>query len=93
MADLVNAVVLGTLTNGGAGGIVFPLVLIPAYGVPRAFLIHSYSLIGLLRKTSQQPRQAESLNHGDGRPQDQRALRRRGEWPINALSGINCPAR
>ena len=66
MADLVNAVVLGTLTNGGAGGIVFPLVLIPAYGVPRAFLIHSYSLIGLLRKTTQQPRRAESLNHGMG---------------------------
>ena len=64
MADLVNAVVLGTLTNGGAGGIVFPLVLIPAYGVPRAFLIHSYSLIGLMRKTSQQPRRAESLHHG-----------------------------
>jgi hypothetical protein len=54
MADLVNAVVLGGLTNG-AGGIVFPLVLIPVYGVPRSFLIHSYSLIGLLRKTSQQP--------------------------------------
>ena len=64
MADLVNAVVLGTLTNGGAGGIGFPVVLIPAYGVPRAFLIHSYSLIGLLRKTSQQPRRAESLNYG-----------------------------
>jgi len=64
MADLVNAVVLGTLTNGGAGGIVFPLLLIPAYGVPRAFLIHSYSLIGLLGKTSQQPRRAESLNYG-----------------------------
>ena len=69
MADLVNAVVLGGLTNGGAGGIVFPLVLIPAYGVPRAFLIHSYSLIGLLRKTSQQEtsqqaRRAESLNYG-----------------------------
>ena len=46
MADLVNGGVLGTLTNGGAGGIVFPLVLIPAYGVPRAFLIHFYSLIG-----------------------------------------------
>src|SRR5215831_6747741 len=61
MADLVNAVVLGTLTNGGAGGIGFPVVLIPAYGVPRAFLIHSYSLIGLLRKTSQQPRRGESL--------------------------------
>jgi len=64
MADLVNAVVLGTLTK--AGGIVFPLVIIPAYGVPRAFLIHSYSLIGLLRKTSQQSRRPESLNHGIG---------------------------
>ena len=64
MADLVNAVVLGALTNGGAGGIVFPIVLIPVYGVPRVFLIHSYSLIGLLRKTSHQPRQAESLHYG-----------------------------
>jgi hypothetical protein len=64
MIDLINAVVLGALTNAGAGGIVFPLVLIPAYGVPRAFLIHSYSLIGLLRKTSQQPRRAESLHYG-----------------------------
>ncbi len=64
MADLVNAVVLGTLTGGGASGIVFPTVLIPVYAVPRAFLIHSYSLIGLLRKTSQQPRRAESLNYG-----------------------------
>ena len=63
MADLVNVVVLGTLTNG-AGGIVFPVVLIPVYGVPRSFLIHSYSLIGLLRKTSQQPRRAESLHYG-----------------------------
>jgi hypothetical protein len=68
MADLVNAVVLGTLTNGGAGGIVFPLVLIPAYGVPRAFLIHSYSLIGLLRKTSQQRQRAESVNDAMGAP-------------------------
>jgi hypothetical protein len=42
MADLINAVALGTLTGGG-GGIVFPIVLIPSYGVPRAFLIHSYS--------------------------------------------------
>jgi hypothetical protein len=63
MADLVDAVVLGTLT-GGAGGIVFPIVLIPVYAVPRAFLIHSYSLIGLLRETSQQPRRAESLDYG-----------------------------
>jgi hypothetical protein len=66
MTDLVNAVALGTLTGGGAGGIVFPIVLIPAYGVPRAFLIHSYSLIGLLRKTSQQPRRAESPHYGMG---------------------------
>jgi hypothetical protein len=62
MADLVNAAVLGTLTNGGAGGILFPLVLIPAYGVPRSLLIHSYSLMGLLRKTSQQ-RRAESIHY------------------------------
>jgi len=66
MADLVNAVVLGTLTGGGAGGIGFPIVLIPVYAVPRAFLIHSYSLIGLLRKTSQQPRRVESLDYGTG---------------------------
>jgi hypothetical protein len=64
MADLVNAAVLGALTNGGAGGIVFPIVLAPVYAVPRAFLIHSYSLIGLLRKTSQQPRREESQHYG-----------------------------
>ena len=64
MADLINAVALGTLTGGGGGGIVFPIVLTPAYGVPRAFLIHSYSLIGLLRGTSPQPRRAESLLYG-----------------------------
>lgn len=64
MADLINAVVLGTLTNGGARGILFPLVLIPAYGVPRSLLIHSYSLIGLLRKTSRQSRRMESLHYG-----------------------------
>jgi hypothetical protein len=50
MANLANAVVLGALTGGGVGGIVFPIVLVPVYGVPRGFLIHSYSLIGLLRK-------------------------------------------
>jgi hypothetical protein len=64
MADLVNAVALGALTNGGGGGIIFPIVLVPVYGVPRGFLIHSYSLIGLLRKTSQQPRRAEPLYYG-----------------------------
>ena len=64
MVDLISAVALGTITAGGGGGIVFPIVLIPAYGVPRAFLIHSYSLIGLLRRTSQQPRRAESVHYG-----------------------------
>jgi hypothetical protein len=38
--------------RGGGVGIVFPIVLIPAYSVPRAFLIHLSSLIGLLRRTS-----------------------------------------
>jgi hypothetical protein len=32
--------------------------------VPRAFLVHSYSLIGLLRRTSRQPKPAESLHYG-----------------------------
>jgi len=59
-----NAVLLGTISNAGAHGLVFPFVLIPVYAVPRAFLIHSYSLIGLVRKTSQQPRRAESLHYG-----------------------------
>jgi len=52
MADLVIAVTLGVLTRGGGGGIVFPLVLIPIYAVPRAFLLHSYSLIGLFGKAA-----------------------------------------
>src|SRR6516164_4715305 len=64
MADLVNAVTIGSLTGGGGGGIVFPIVLIPIYGVPRAFLIHSYSLLGLLRGTSRQPKPSESLHYG-----------------------------
>ena len=62
MADLVNALALGALTGGG--GIVFPTVLIPVYGVPRALLIHSYSLIGLLRNTSRQPKRTASLHYG-----------------------------
>ena len=64
MADLINAVAIGTLTGGGGGGIVFPTVLIPVYGVPRALLIHSYSLIGLLRNISRPPKPAESLHYG-----------------------------
>jgi len=58
MADLVNAVALGALTGGG---IVFPIVLIPIYAVPRAFLIHSFSLIGLLRKRAPAPKATASL--------------------------------
>lgn len=73
IADLVNAVVMAALTNGGAGGIVFPLVLIPAYGVARAFLIHSYSLIGLLRKTSQLPAAKEGALVWEARDGDSRA--------------------
>jgi hypothetical protein len=64
MADLVNAVTIGAITGGGGGGIVFPIVLIPIYAVPRAFLIHSYSLIGLLRKTSRHPETRDSLPYG-----------------------------
>jgi hypothetical protein len=64
MADLVNAVILGTLTGGGGGGIVFPIVLVPTYAVPRALLVHSYSLIGLLRNTSRHSAPAESLHYG-----------------------------
>ncbi len=64
MADLVNAVAIGWLTGGGGGGIVFPIVLIPIYAVPRAFLIHSYALIGLLRKTSRHPAIRDALHPG-----------------------------
>lgn len=64
MADLIDAVAIGALTGSGGGGIVFPIVLIPIYGVPRAFLIHSYSLLGLLRGTSRQPKPSESLHYG-----------------------------
>ena len=62
MADLVDAVTIG-VTTGGLG-LLFPIVLIPIYAVPRAFLIHSYSLIGLLRKTSRQPQPREALHYG-----------------------------
>jgi hypothetical protein len=64
MADLINAVAIGALTRGAGGGIAFPIILIPLYGVPRAFLIHSYSLIGLLRSTSHPPKPTESLHYG-----------------------------
>jgi len=64
MADLANAVAIGALTGGGGGGIVFPIVLIPIYAVPRAFLIHSYSLIGLLRRTSPHHASTDVLHSG-----------------------------
>jgi hypothetical protein len=64
MADLIDAVAIGALTRGAGGGIVFPIILIPLYGVPRAFLIHSYSLVGLLKRTSQPPKPGESLHYG-----------------------------
>jgi hypothetical protein len=51
MADFVNAV---TIANIVQPSIVFPIVMIPVYGVPRGFLIHSYSLIGLLKGTAKQ---------------------------------------
>ncbi|HMK71305.1 MAG TPA: hypothetical protein VK442_10085 [Xanthobacteraceae bacterium] len=50
MADLVMAVAIGASIQGS--GMAFPIVMIPIYGVPRAFLIHSYSMIGLLRGPS-----------------------------------------
>jgi hypothetical protein len=49
MADFVNAV---TIANIIQPSIVFPIVMIPVYSVPRGFLIHSYSLIGLLRSSA-----------------------------------------
>ena len=64
VADLVDAVAIGALTAGGGGGIVFPIVLIPIYGVPRAVLIHSYSLIGLFRRTSRHPAAGDTLHYG-----------------------------
>ena len=64
MAGLINAVALGTLTGGGGGGIVFPIVLIPVYAVPRVFLIYSYSQIGLFRKNSRPQKPVEALHNG-----------------------------
>ena len=61
IADLVNAVVMRSLSD--ANGFVFPIVMIPVYAVPRAFLIHSYSLIGLFGKTSRPPEPGEALYH------------------------------
>lgn len=54
---------LGFNAGGGGGGIVFPTVLIPVYGVPRSFLIHSYPLIGLFRRSSHPAKQAEPTRY------------------------------
>jgi hypothetical protein len=58
MTDLVVAVTLGSSILGS--GMALPSVMIPIYAVPRGFLIHSYSLIGLLGKTSKQPTPSEA---------------------------------
>lgn len=63
MADLVNAIMIGSLTGGAGGGIVFPLVLIPIYAVPRAFLLHSYSLLGLLRRQTSREAKPGGIVH------------------------------
>jgi hypothetical protein len=53
MADLIVAVAIGSSISGL--NIAFPMVMIPIYAVPRAFLLHSYSLIGLLGAGAKQP--------------------------------------
>jgi hypothetical protein len=64
LAWSIGSAVALVITGGGGGGLVFPIVLIPTYAVPRSFLIHSYSLIGLLRKTS--PQSALPDNRSEG---------------------------
>jgi hypothetical protein len=59
MADLVDAVLIARSINDA--GIVFPVVIIPVYGVPRGFLNHYYTLIGLLRRTSKQQVSANAV--------------------------------
>jgi hypothetical protein len=51
IADLVDALALGITFLGS--GLTFPTILIPIYGVPRAIILHGYSLIGLLRGSRQ----------------------------------------
>src|ERR671935_244888 len=45
--DMVDAVTLGALTTSGA--LPYPLVLIPAFGVPLSLILHSLSLRQLRR--------------------------------------------
>jgi hypothetical protein len=58
MADYAVATTIGVSIQVG---IVFPMVIIPIYATPRAFLIHSYSLIGLLRGSAKQPSSANAV--------------------------------
>ncbi len=64
MADLILAVALGNLTASGPLGLIpvtvhsdiivdFPLVLIPAFGVPLALLMHIYTLRSLFAREPQ----------------------------------------
>jgi hypothetical protein len=57
MADHAIAVAIGVSIQAS---IVFPMVIIPIYSTPRAFLIHSYCLIGLLRGTATRPSPAKA---------------------------------
>jgi hypothetical protein len=61
LADLVNALVIGILyspalriiaASGPPAQLVFPLVLIPTVAVPRAILLHAYTLWLLRKKKS-----------------------------------------
>lgn len=64
MADYVNATIIGYAIQGA--GLVFPIVLIPIYATPRGFLIHSYSLIGLLKGILKQPSSAHAVEIAAG---------------------------
>lgn len=63
IADLVNAISMGFLStvSGGAGSplLVYPLSIVPTFGVPLAFIVHCLSLWQLrrhCRRSSEMPR-------------------------------------
>ena len=62
--DLVSKVFTFDYIGALLASLLFPLVLVPIYAVPRAFLLHSYSLIGLLRKRARDAAPADSLHYG-----------------------------
>jgi len=64
MADYINGTIIGYAIQGT--GLVFPSVLIPIYAMPRGFLIHSYSLIGLLKGTAKQGSRAHAVGIAAG---------------------------